>query len=112
MPISISRSGALRTRSSSITGSAAALDRASTRTDRRGSGRHRGKIKAGPGLDPSTDMGSLVSDEQFARVTGYIEDGRQSGAKIAVGGGRVGNLGYFVSPTVFENTKPDMKIIT
>src|SRR5690349_5354274 len=70
------------------------------------------KIKVGPGLDPSTEMGPLVSDEQFARVTSYIEDGRQSGAKIAVGGGRVGNLGYFVAPTVFENTKPDMKIIT
>jgi phenylacetaldehyde dehydrogenase len=71
-----------------------------------------GKIKVGPGLDPSTEMGPLVSDEQFARVTSYIEDGRQSGAKIAVGGDRVGNLGYFVAPTVFENTRPDMKIIT
>jgi 5-carboxymethyl-2-hydroxymuconic-semialdehyde dehydrogenase len=70
------------------------------------------KIKVGPGLDPSTEMGPLVSDEQFARVTGYIEDGRQSGAKIAVGGDRVGNVGYFVVPTVFENTTPDMKIIT
>jgi len=71
-----------------------------------------GKIKVGPGLDPSTEMGPLVSDEQFNRVTGYIEDGRQSGAKIAVGGDRVGNLGYFVAPTIFENTRPDMKIIT
>ena len=41
----------------------------------------------------------------------YIEDGRQSGAKIAVGGNRVGNLGYFVQPTVLENTTPDMKVI-
>jgi phenylacetaldehyde dehydrogenase len=71
-----------------------------------------GKIKVGPGLDPATEMGPLVSQEQFARVTGYIEDGRQSGAKIATGGGRVGNLGYFVAPTVFEQTRPDMKIIT
>src|SRR6266446_4692781 len=71
-----------------------------------------GKIKVGPGLDPSTEMGPLVSDEQFTRVTNYIEDGRQSGAKIAVGGDRIGNLGYFVAPTVFEDTKPDMKIIT
>jgi phenylacetaldehyde dehydrogenase len=70
------------------------------------------KIKVGPGLDPSTEMGPLVSDEQFTRVTNYIEDGRQSGAKIAVGGDRIGNLGYFVAPTVFEDTKPDMKIIT
>jgi phenylacetaldehyde dehydrogenase len=71
-----------------------------------------GKIKVGPGLDPSTEMGPLVSDEQFARVTSYIRDGRDSGAKVAVGGERVGNLGYFVAPTVFENTRPDMKIIT
>jgi len=69
-------------------------------------------IKVGPGLDPATEMGPLVSDEQFARVTGYIEDGRKSGAKVAVGGSRVGNLGYFVAPTVLENTTPDMRVIT
>src|SRR5262249_14370192 len=54
------------------------------------------KIKVGPGLDPSTEMGPLVSEEQFSRVTGYIKDGRESGARVAVGGERVGNLGYFV----------------
>jgi phenylacetaldehyde dehydrogenase len=70
-----------------------------------------GKIKVGPGLDPTTDMGPLVSEEQFSRVTSYIEDGRGAGAKIAVGGSRVGNLGYFVAPTVMENTTPDMKVI-
>ncbi len=65
-----------------------------------------GKIKLGPGLDPATEMGPLVSDEQFAHVTSYIEDGRRYGAKLAVGGNRVGNLGYFVQPTV-----PDMKVV-
>jgi phenylacetaldehyde dehydrogenase len=70
-----------------------------------------GKIKVGAGLDPATDMGPLVSDEQFTRVTGFIEDGRREGAKIAVGGNRVGNLGYFVAPTVLENTTPQMKVI-
>jgi len=70
-----------------------------------------GKIKVGPGLDPATEMGPLVSDEQFARVTGYIDEGRQSGAKVAVGGNRVGNLGYFVQPTVLENTTPNMKVV-
>jgi phenylacetaldehyde dehydrogenase len=69
------------------------------------------KIKVGPGLDPATEMGPLVSNEQFDRVTGYIEDGRQSGAKVAVGGSRVGNLGYFVAPTVLENTTPHMKVV-
>ena len=72
---------------------------------------HRRQDQGRPGLDPATEMGPLVSDEQFARVTGYIEDGRQPGAKVAVGGNRVGNLGYFVAPTVLENTTPDMKVI-
>jgi phenylacetaldehyde dehydrogenase len=71
-----------------------------------------GKIKVGPGLDPATEMGPLVSEEQFARVTGYIKSGRESGARVAIGGERVGNLGYFVAPTVFENTRPDMKIVS
>ena len=56
-------------------------------------------------------MGPLVSDEQFTRVTGYIEDGRRAGAHVATGGNRVGNLGYFVAPTVLEKTTPDMKVI-
>jgi phenylacetaldehyde dehydrogenase len=70
------------------------------------------KIKVGPGLDPATEMGPLVSSEQFDRVTGYIRSGRDQGARVAVGGERVGDRGYFVAPTVFENTSPDMKIIT
>src|SRR6201996_4549623 len=69
------------------------------------------KIKVGPGLDQSTEMGPLVSDEQFSRVTGFIEEGRKEGAHIAVGGARVGNSGYFVAPTVLEKTTPEMKVI-
>jgi phenylacetaldehyde dehydrogenase len=70
------------------------------------------KIKLGPGLDPSTHMGPLVSDEQFRRVTGYIESGVREGAQI-VTGGKKGDQGggYFVEPTVFTNTQPTMKIV-
>ena len=39
------------------------------------------KIKIGPGLDPATEMGPLVSDEQFSRVTGYIQSGLEQGAQ-------------------------------
>src|SRR5499433_2545086 len=70
------------------------------------------KIKLGPGLDPSTDMGPVVSDEQPPRVTGYIESGVRDGARIVTGGRRVDqNGGYFVEPTVFTNTQPSMKIV-
>jgi phenylacetaldehyde dehydrogenase len=68
-------------------------------------------IKIGPGLDPATEMGPLVSDEQFARVRGYIDSGRQEGAEIVTGGRQVGNEGYFVAPTVIANTTPEMKVV-
>ena len=69
-------------------------------------------IKLGAGLDPDTEMGPLVSDEQLARVTGYIELGEKEGAKIATGGTKVGkDGGYFVAPTVITNTKPDMRVV-
>jgi phenylacetaldehyde dehydrogenase len=70
------------------------------------------KINVGSGLDPKTHMGPLVSDEQFKRVTSYIEAGLNEGARVVTGGKRVGdNGGYFVEPTVFTNTKPSMKIV-
>ena len=69
------------------------------------------KIKIGPGLDPNTDMGPLVSDEQQQRVLNYLESGFSEGAKAVVGGGKAGEIGYFVEPTVLINTKPDMKVI-
>ena len=69
------------------------------------------KIKIGPGLDPTTQMGPLVSDEQLARVCGYLESGFAEGAEAVIGGHKLGEKGYFVEPTVLVNTKPDMKVI-
>jgi len=68
-------------------------------------------IKLGSGMDEGTQMGPLVSDEQFQRVTGYLESGRADGATAVTGGGRFGDRGYFVEPTVITNTRPDMKIV-
>lgn len=69
------------------------------------------KIRLGPGQDPKTDMGPLVSQAQFKTVTGYIDAGLQEGARLAVGGKRWGQKGYFVEPTLFIDVKPDMKIV-
>ncbi|TKK85937.1 aldehyde dehydrogenase family protein [Herbidospora galbida] len=68
-------------------------------------------IKLGSGLDPDTQMGPLVSDEQFRRVTGYLESGRAEGARTVAGGQRHGDKGYFVQPTVITDTTPDMSIV-
>jgi phenylacetaldehyde dehydrogenase len=69
------------------------------------------KIKLGPGLDETTQMGPLVSDEQFQRVTGYLESGYKEGARAVVGGSRFGDRGFFVEPTVLVDTTPDMKVV-
>jgi len=69
------------------------------------------KIKLGPGLESSTDMGPLVSEEQLNRVCGYLESGFSEGAQAVVGGKRHGDKGYFVKPTVLVNTKETMKVV-
>jgi phenylacetaldehyde dehydrogenase len=69
-----------------------------------------GGIKMGAGTDPNTEMGPLVSEEQFQRVTGFIDSGLSEGAKVAAGGKRFGDRGYFVQPTVLTNTTANMKV--
>jgi len=68
-------------------------------------------IHVGPGLEPSSDMGPLVSDEQLNRVCGYLESGLSEGAKAVTGGGRLGDRGYFVKPTILINTTEKMKVV-
>jgi phenylacetaldehyde dehydrogenase len=68
-------------------------------------------IKVGAGTDEATEMGPLVSDEQFQRVTGYLSSGFQEGARALCGGDRVGDRGYFVAPTVLVDTQPGMKVV-
>jgi phenylacetaldehyde dehydrogenase len=69
------------------------------------------KIRIGQGFDPEVDMGPLVSEEQFNKVCGYLESGKQEGAKAVTGGSRAGNRGYFVQPTVLINTTDTMKVV-
>jgi phenylacetaldehyde dehydrogenase len=68
-------------------------------------------LKIGSGMDPTTQMGPLVSAEQLSRVTGFLESGKADGATAVTGGGRFGDKGYFVEPTVLTNTTPDMKVV-
>ncbi len=72
---------------------------------------HAKKIKLGPGLNADTQMGPLVSEEQFNRVTHYMNAGRQDGACVMTGGERHGTKGYFVKPTVIKDVKADMSVV-
>jgi len=68
-------------------------------------------IKLGAGMEPGTQMGPLVSSEQLERVTGFLESGKADGATAVTGGGRFGDCGYFVEPTVLTNTRPEMRVV-
>jgi acyl-CoA reductase-like NAD-dependent aldehyde dehydrogenase len=69
-----------------------------------------GKARLGPGLDPSTQMGPLISAEQEERVLGYIESGRSEGAELVTGGAAREGDGWFVEPTLFSVTDDDLTI--
>jgi acyl-CoA reductase-like NAD-dependent aldehyde dehydrogenase len=69
------------------------------------------EAKVGPGLDPETQFGPLVSEEQLERVRGYIDSGIEDGAELVVGGADGGgNGGYFVPPTLFTGVEDSMRI--
>ncbi len=67
-------------------------------------------VRQGPGIDPKTQMGPLVSAEQQKRVLGYVEAGRKEGARLLCGGEKGAGTGYFVQPTVFTDVKDEMRI--
>jgi aldehyde dehydrogenase (NAD+) len=69
-----------------------------------------GKARIGPGLDPDTRLGPLVSAEQEQRVLGYIESGKAEGAELVTGGKKHGEDGWFVEPTLFSATRDDLTI--
>jgi acyl-CoA reductase-like NAD-dependent aldehyde dehydrogenase len=70
------------------------------------------KARLGPGLDPATQLGPLVSAEQHERVMGYIEAGRAEGAEVVSGGeaALTDSGGYFIAPTLFSTTSDELRI--
>ncbi|CAM5790664.1 MULTISPECIES: aldehyde dehydrogenase family protein [Brevibacillus] len=72
-------------------------------------------IKVGPGTDEETEMGPLITEEHMNRVLSYIETGIKEGATLLCGGRRLMenglDRGFFVEPTIFTNTTPDMRIV-
>ncbi|TAH49815.1 MAG: aldehyde dehydrogenase family protein [Chloroflexota bacterium] len=70
------------------------------------------KLRVGPGLDESSDMGPAVDEKQWKTDLSYIEIAKSEGAQLLTGGGvpKSSNGGYFVEPTIFEGVTPNMRI--
>ncbi|HUE20222.1 MAG TPA: aldehyde dehydrogenase family protein, partial [Bryobacteraceae bacterium] len=66
--------------------------------------------KVGDPFDASTEQGPQVDQAQFDKVLNYIDAGKREGASLRCGGGRWGDRGYFVEPTVFADVQDHMKI--
>jgi betaine-aldehyde dehydrogenase len=73
------------------------------------------KIVVGDGMLPETEMGPLITRAHMERVLGYIEIGKTEGAQLLCGGNRLSDPphaeGNFVAPTIFAETRPDMRIV-
>jgi phenylacetaldehyde dehydrogenase len=65
----------------------------------------------GHGLDPTTQLGPVVSQRQASRIMDYIEGSRKDGASIVSGGVQDGPTGCFIRPTVVADVSPDMAIV-
>jgi phenylacetaldehyde dehydrogenase len=68
-------------------------------------------MKMGPGLDPTAQIGPLVSSIQRERVTRYLNEGSKAGAKAAAGGRTLATPGYYVEPTVLVNVNNQMSVV-
>lgn len=67
--------------------------------------------KVGDPFKADTFQGPQVSQIQYDRIMGYIEEGKGAGAKVVTGGGRHGSEGYYIQPTIFADVDGDMKIV-
>jgi len=68
-------------------------------------------IKLGSGMELGTQMGPMVSEEQLNRVSSLLDSGREEGATALSGGGRFGDRGFFIEPTVLVNTHGNMRVV-
>ncbi|MFC4216374.1 5-carboxymethyl-2-hydroxymuconate semialdehyde dehydrogenase [Pseudophaeobacter arcticus] len=67
-------------------------------------------IKVGHPLDPASEIGPLISQEHYTKVTSYFDIAKEDGATLAAGGTRLGDEGYFIRPTLFTDANTKMRI--
>ncbi|WP_177195988.1 aldehyde dehydrogenase family protein [Bradyrhizobium sp. OK095] len=67
-------------------------------------------LRIGDPLDRKTALGPVISEKQMKSILDYVEIGQKEGATLVTGGQRVGDRGYFISPTVFADVEHEMRI--
>jgi succinate-semialdehyde dehydrogenase / glutarate-semialdehyde dehydrogenase len=70
-----------------------------------------GALKVGRGTDPNTDVGPLIDENQRSKVAELVEDAKQRGARLLLGGEPVGDRGYFYAPTVLADVPQDARLL-
>jgi succinate-semialdehyde dehydrogenase / glutarate-semialdehyde dehydrogenase len=70
-----------------------------------------GALKVGRGADPDTDVGPLIDEAQRTKVAELVEDAKQRGARVLLGGEPVGERGYFYAPTVLDRVPDDARLL-
>jgi len=70
-----------------------------------------GELKVGRGTDPETDVGPLIDDKQRDKVAELVDDAQRRGARLLLGGERVGERGYFYAPTVLAQVPDDARLL-
>jgi succinate-semialdehyde dehydrogenase / glutarate-semialdehyde dehydrogenase len=68
-------------------------------------------LQVGPGTAPDTDVGPLIDEAQRGKVEELVADARQRGARLLLGGERLGERGYFYAPTVLEAVPTDARLL-
>jgi phenylacetaldehyde dehydrogenase len=69
-----------------------------------------GKIRLGYGFDAEAEMGPVISDRQRASILDYIASGRRDGAEIVAGGKPVGEVGFYVEPTILAHQDNSLRV--
>ncbi len=69
-------------------------------------------LKLGDGMEKGVGMGPLANSRRIDAMESFVNDAKHRGGKIATGGQRRGNQGYFYEPTVITDVPDDSKIMT